>query len=137
VNVSGQSNAVANQVRCAMGAASSSLVRALRTNLTRSPQNGLAPSAFDPLTGLGQLGTSESLNSLAQRFSGSQKLCSIDALRTIGVPDELLSLACAEVDPIGAGSSSCSCGGLCDVDAVLMEDPDNRPYVWDQEEECH
>jgi len=48
-----------------------------------------------------------------------------------------LSLACAEVDPVGAGSAECGCGGLCDVDAVLMEDPDNRPYVWDQEELCH
>jgi len=105
--------------------------------LTPSQQNGLVHRAFDPLTGLERLGTSENLNSLVGRFSGSQKLCSMDALSTIGVPDELLSLACASVDPVMAGSALCSCGGLCDVDSVLMEDPDNRPYVWDQEELCH
>jgi len=127
----------ANTARCANGAASSSLVRALRTILTLSPQSGSVPRAFDPLTGLERLGTSEGLNSLQARFTGSQKLCSMDALTTIGVPDELLALACAEVDPVGAGSAACDCGGLCDVDSVLMEDPDNRPYVWDQEEVCH
>jgi len=137
VNANSRLNDAANTARCANGAGSSSLVRALTAIRTLSQQNGSVPRAFDPLTGLERLGTSESLNSLAERFSGSRELCSMDALSTIGVPDELLALACTQIDPIGAGSAACGCGGLCNVDSILMEDPDNRPYVWDQEEECH
>jgi len=136
VNVSSQSNAAANRLRCAIGAASSTLARELLRIQTPPQQNGCLPRAFDPLTGLEKLGTSESLSSLRARFGGSQKLCSIDALSTIGVPDELLSLACTEVDPVMAGSAACGCGGLCDVDPLLMEDPDNRPYIWDMEKVC-
>jgi len=115
-------NGLANVARCASGAASASLVRALRAIQSPIPPE-LSPHAIPEIFGT---------------LSGaSTAVCSLDALRTVGVPDELLALACAEGDPVGAGSSECGCGGLCDVDSVLMEDPDNRPYVWDQEEKCH
>lgn len=115
-------NGLANGARCASPASSASLVRALGRMLSQ------VPPALSP---------HEGLESLSGRFTGSRKVCSIDALRTVGVPDEILNLACTETDPIGAGSDACGCGGLCNVDAVFLEDPDNRPYVWDQEETCH
>jgi len=112
---------LANVARCANGAASASLERALGRSRLQVPP---------------ELSPHEPLSALRSRFTGSSKVCSIDALRTVGVPDEILDLACTEVDPVMAGGPDCGCGGLCDVDAVLMEDPDNRPYIWDQEEEC-
>lgn len=112
---------LANVARCAGGAGSASLVRALRTIQNQIPHG---------------LSASEPLSALRSRFTGSSRVCSIDALRTMGVPDDLLSLACAEVDPIGAGTSACSCGGQCAFDVGSLEDPDNRPYVWDMEEVC-
>jgi len=115
-------NELANARRCANGAASASLVRALKQIQIRVPPE-LSPH-----------GVPEIFGTLSGASSG---VCSLDALKTMGIPDELLALACTEVDPVGAGSADCSCGGLCDVDSVLMEDPDNRPYVWDEEEVCH
>jgi len=115
-------NGLANAARCAGGAASASLVRALKAIRNQVPPE-LSPHAVPGIFGT--------------LSAASSAVCSLDALRTVGVPDELLALACAQGDPVGAGSAECGCGGLCDVDAVLMEDPDNRPYVWDTEEECH
>jgi len=136
LNVNSQSNALANRVRCAIGAASSTLVRELQRNRNQRQPDGSNQRVFDPLTGLERLSSSEGLSSLQQRFGRSPQLCSIAALSTIGVPDELLALACTEVDPISAGTVDCSCGGGCAVDVGFLEDPDNRPYLWDLEEEC-
>lgn len=107
---------LANGRRLAMPAASCSFVRAFNSTL-----NGRRRS---------------SLTELASLFDTEERRCSVSALRTIGVPDELLALACTEIDPIGAGSEFCDCGGGCAVDVGFLEDPDNRPYIWDQEAEC-
>lgn len=105
-----------------MPATSASLVRALQGILTRVPP---------------ELSTQERLSELRSRFTGSSAVCSLDALRTAGVPRELLALACTEDDLSGdfAGDFLPGCGcGLADFRE--LEDPDNRPYIWDQEDEC-
>jgi hypothetical protein len=104
-----------------MPATSSSLVRALRSIQARIPP---------------ELSVEEDLSDLRSRFTGSSKVCSIDALRTVGVPDQILELACSEIDPTCAGTDACTCGGFCAVDVGFLEDPDNRPYLWDIEEPC-
>lgn len=119
--VKGALTGSANAARCALGAASVSLERALRPTPLQVPP---------------ELSVSEPLGTLRRRFQGSSRVCSLDALRTVGVPDEILALACTGVDPIMAGTQFCDCGGNCAVDVGFLEDPDNRPYIWDQEEAC-
>jgi len=113
---------LANVARCATGARSASLARALarRSSIQVPPE----------------LSAHEALSALRSRFTGSSRVCSVDALRTVGVPDEILDLACRETDPVMAGTSECSCGGGCAVDVGFLEDPDNRPYLWDMEDVC-
>jgi len=113
---------LANGARCATAAPSSSLVRALGRLLSIQVPPELSPH-----------GVPNVLRSFSRASSG---VCSIDALRTVGVPDEILDLACSEVDPVMGGTVDCSCGGFCAVDVGFLEDPDNRPYLWDTEEVC-
>lgn len=76
---------------------------------------------------------------------GQLATCNVDALRTLGIPEEIIRLVChglpsPECPPAGPGIPFGELVAHFEDPAHLFafeEDPDARPYIWDLEDlEC-